>query len=137
MPTIRDLAPGDSAGSYVVDPIDPMKIRMTAALLRDPVPTHYDVDEVRRLGLGEALVNQGLRNSALLLELVYRFAEDSSRMRDFKVRMLRMIYAGDRVECSGTVASIDPTTMTAVLDIEARIDGERAMAGTAAVLLDP
>lgn len=137
MPRLGDLAPGSSIGSYVAGPIEPLQIMMTAALLRDPVPTHYDVEATKALGLGDTLVNQGFRNSALMIELVYRFAGDSSRIRDFRVRMLQMVHAGDRVECSGTVTAIDPETMTAFLDIEARIDEVPTMKGTAAVLLDP
>lgn len=139
MPSIADISPGESIGTYVTEPIDGLRIKTVAALMRDPVPTHYDRDIVKALGLGDGtkLVNQGLGDAAYLLELVHRFLDRRPCLRRYDVRILQLIFEGDQVSCSGSVASVDPVARTATLELEGRIDGERAMVAEAIVSLDP
>jgi acyl dehydratase len=139
MPSLAEISPGDSIGSYITEPIDAVRIRRVAALMRDPVPTHYDRDVVRELGLGDGtkLVNQGLGDAAYLLELVQRFLDGGPGLRRYDIRIFQLVYEGDQVSCSGTVAAVDRAVGTATLELEGRIDGERAMGGRAIVNLDP
>lgn len=137
MPSIRDVAPGDSIGSYVTEPIHPLRIKMVASLMRDPVPTHFDRDAVKALGMGDRLVNQGVLNCGYLMELLYRFVDRTWALREFEVSLSQTVHEGDQVECSGTISSVDPEGLTAAIALEAKVDGARVLAGTAVVALDP
>jgi acyl dehydratase len=139
MPSIADISAGDSIGTYVTEPIDGHRIKTVAALMRDPVPTHYDREVVKALGMGDGtkLVNQGLGDAAYLLELVHRFLDRRPSLRRYDIRILQLVFEGDQVRCSGSVASVDRVARTATLELEGRIDGERAFVGEAVVNLDP
>lgn len=108
-------------------------MRVMSDLLRDPNPIHLDRDAVRRLGLGDRLVNPGPINIGHLMEMLGR-ARGSTGMRRLTLRHLGTVREGDRLVAAGTVRSVDlvdgerRATCDVWLD---RDDGERLLAGTA------
>lgn len=136
MPRAEDLQAGQVLEPHVVDPVRAEAMKTMAAILHDPNPIHYDVDAVRALGLGERPVNQGPSNLGYLMEMVIRFAGGAHALRRIRVRMLGNVFAGDRVECTGTVAAVDAQARTAELELQATSDGRPVLSGSATIALE-
>lgn len=111
------------------------KMKTIAAIMRDPNPTHFDVETVRILGLGDRLLNQGPANAGYLMELVRRHAGGAANVRAFSVRYLGTVHEGDAVVCAGTVAAVDAEAKTATLELSASVDGTPVVAGSAVIAL--
>ena len=117
--------------------MDPARIKVASAILDDPNPIHFDVAQVRRLGLGDAVINHGPMNLGYLANVAMRFAGGAAGVRSFRGRFLGNVLAGDRVECRGVVSAVDVAAGVATLELTATV-GERAvMAGEATVSLGP
>lgn len=112
---------GDELPAFVVESVDAEKMKLMAALLRDPNPIHFDAESVRTLGLGSAPINQGPTNLSYVIEVVTRWLGDVSRLRHVEARFLGNVFAGDRVECVGRVREVDDSTGEIVMDVEARV----------------
>jgi acyl dehydratase len=125
--------PGTELPPLVVEHVDPEKMKLMAALLRDPNPIHFDADTVRALGLGDRVVNQGPSNLSYLIEMVTRWTGGVAAIRSIDVRFLGNVFAGDRVECHGTVASVDPETGEATVDVRATANGAPVIQGAIVV----
>ncbi len=130
------LQPGHELPPYVVESVSPEPMKTMAAILDDPNPIHFDADSVRALGLGDRPINQGPSNLGYLMEMLVGFAGTPERVRRVRVRFLGNVFAGERVECTGSVAAVDPAAGTAQLEVEAHADGRPVLSGTAMVDLD-
>ena len=75
----RAVVAGETLPPLVVESVDAEKMKLMAALLRDPNPIHIDAASVRALGLGDRPVNQGPTNLSYLLEMVMRWSGGSCR----------------------------------------------------------
>jgi acyl dehydratase len=124
---------GDRVEPFVVEAVDAEKMKLMAALLRDPNPIHYDVDVVRALGYGERPINQGPINMAWFMDAAIRFAGGRERLLRTQIRFLGNVFAGERFVAEGTVSAIDAQAGTAELAIECTSDGRPVLAGTATV----
>jgi acyl dehydratase len=133
--TAARLAAGTEVPRLVIESVDPEKMKLMAALLRDPNPIHFDAESARRLGMGDRPVNQGPINHAYLVNMIIRAAGGPDRLRSIAVRYLGNVLAGDRVECRGRVAEVDRAAGTATLEVEARVGDAPVLAGTAVVAL--
>ena len=117
-------------------PIEPMKTM--AMLLRDPNPIHWDVDAVRELGMGDRVINQGPTNMAYVVNMLVTWVGDPGRIRSMKVRFQDNVRGGDHVVAGGVVTEIvdDGEETIAHCDVWLDVvDGTRALAGTATVVL--
>jgi len=124
---------GTTLPAFVIDAVDPEKMKLMAALLRDPNPIHIDADSVRALGLGDRVINQGPNNLSYVLTMVSRWAGGIEALRTVQMRFLGNVFAGERVECGGTVSAIDADSGTATLDVHATADGRPVLQGTIVV----
>ena len=131
MLSIDDVQAGQVLEPLVVEKVDTEKMKTMAAILRDPNPIHYDVDVVRALGMGDAPVNQGPINLGFLLEMVSRFGGGPESVRRIKLRFLGNVFGGERVECTGTVTSVDRDAHLAELEVQAASNGRPVLGGTA------
>ena len=129
----RELAVGTPLEPFVIESVDPQRMKTMVAILRDPNPIHYDTEVTRRLGLGDRPVNQGPINLTWMVEAVARFAGGPKRLRDIEVRFLGNVFAGERFECTGRVSSIDAAAGTAEIEVTATADGRDVLSGTATV----
>ena len=135
MAALREVSPGQALEPLVIESVDPARMKTMAALLQDPNPIHYDAESVKALGYGDRPVNQGPLNMAYVLELASRFGGGPASIRRFSARFLGNVFAGDRVECSGTVSSVDAQAGTAELELQAAVDGTPVLAAVAVVRL--
>jgi acyl dehydratase len=133
---MAELSVGQALPRHVIDPVQVGPMKVVAALLDDPVPLHFNVEEVKALGMGDRLINQGPLGAAYLLEMAIRFAGDAARVRRAAVRLLGTVRAGDRIVCTGVVSEIDRTAGIATLELAAEVDSTPVLAATVAIELD-
>jgi acyl dehydratase len=127
------VAVGTTLPPFVIESVDPEKMKLMAALLRDPNPIHIDVDSVRALGLGDRVINQGPTNLSYVMTMVTRWTGDVAALRDVRMRFLGNVFGGDRVECGGTVTEVDADNGLVTLDVHATANGQPVLQGTIVV----
>jgi acyl dehydratase len=120
---------GQEIEPLVVEKIDVEKMKTMAAILHDPNPIHYDADLVRELGMGDAPVNQGPINLALLIEAVCRFGGGPDSLKRIRLRFLGNVFGGERYVCTGKVVSVDGDV--AELEVGATANDRPVLGGTA------
>ena len=130
------LQPWQALEPYVIESVSPEPMKTMAAILDDPNPIHYDTASVRALGLGERPINQGPSNLGYLMEMLVEFAGSAERLRRVRVRFLGNVFAGERVECKGSVTSVDAAAGTAELAVDASADGRPVLSGIAVIGVD-
>lgn len=129
---------GDELPRRVIESVSAEKMKTMAALLGDPNTIHWDVDDVRRLGLGDRPVNQGPNNMGYVIDMLTDWAGGPHNVRRLKVRFLGNVFAGDRLVAGGEVTAVrdDPEGRLVDCDVWLARDGaEAVLAGTATVLL--
>lgn len=128
------VAVGDRIPELVIDPVDVEKMKTMAALLQDPNPIHWDVEVVKRLGMGDRPVNQGPNNWAYIGSMLAAWAGGDEKVRNMRVRFLDNVFGGDRVVAGGEVTAVDGDRVTC--DVWLKRDGEHpVVSGTAVVVM--
>ena len=129
---------GTSIPDWTVDSVPAEKMKTMALLLRDSNPIHWDVEAVRRLGLGDRAVNQGPTNKAYVINMLIAWLGDPTRLRSINVRYRANVYAGDRVTAGGNVTAVREVNGETLADCEVWLrtdEGADAIVGTATVAL--
>jgi acyl dehydratase len=124
---------GQALPALVIEAVDAEKMKIMAALLRDPNPIHYDSAQVKALGLGDRVINQGPINMSYLLNMVTQWSGGVPTLRSAAVRFLGNVFAGDRVECTGTVTAVDDAAGLVTLSVQASVAGRTALQGSVVV----
>jgi acyl dehydratase len=125
---------GDELPPMVIE-IGAQPMKTVAALLRDPVPMHFDASVAESMGLGNKTINQGPLNASYLIEMVTRFAGGPEAVRSVDVQFLGLVVADDTLTCSGKVVEVDDAAGTASLELEAKVGDRQVLSGTAVVAL--
>jgi acyl dehydratase len=115
----------------VIESVDAEKMKLMAALLRDPNPIHFDAEQVRVLGMGDRPINQGPTNLSYLLEMVTRWSGGVPTLRNVAVRFLGNVFAGDRVVCAGRVVEVGDGSVT--LEVRATVADRPVLDGLVVV----
>jgi 3-hydroxybutyryl-CoA dehydratase len=97
--------------------VDAQRMKVFALLLGDPNPIHLDPDAVRRLGLGEAQINQGPSTMAMVYNL-FAQTHPHHRVRRLGVRLLANVFADQDVTVTAR-----PTGESGSYTVEIRTDG--------------
>lgn len=129
---------GDALPSFTVDRVDAGRMAVMAELLRDPNPIHLDPEAVRRLGLGDRVVNQGPTTMAYLQTMLVDWAGGEDRLRALTVRFRANVLAGDRVVAGGRITALRDEGGVRLADCAVWVDvdgGPRALDGTATVVV--
>jgi len=132
-----DVVAGAAIPEWRLDRVDPEKMKLFAAIARDPNPIHWDRSEVARRGLGERLVNQGPVNLGYVINMLLAWAGPES-LRRLAVRFTAPVFDGDAVVAGGRVTAVRDEGGVRYADCEVwldRSDGTRCVAGTATVAL--
>ncbi|MEE8601446.1 MaoC family dehydratase [Euzebya tangerina] len=140
--SIEGVAVGDEIPPFVVASVSAEKMKTMAAIIRDPNPIHFDVEVTRALGLGDRVVNQGPSNMAYIVNALIAWAGSAAAVRNLRCRFNGNVFAGDRVEASGTVTAVEPgldeagrqVTMISC-DVWLDRDGDLVVTGTARVVV--
>ena len=134
----RTVQVGDELPQRIIESVSAEKMKTMAALLGDPNTIHWDVDDVRRLGLGDRPVNQGPNNMGYVVDMLADWAGGPANFRRLKVRFLGNVFAEDRLVAGGKVTGVRPSPEGRLVDCEvwlARNGTEAVLAGTATVLI--
>ena len=86
-------------------PVSAERMKTMAAILQDPNPIHWDVEVVRRLGMGDRQVNQGPINMSFLVNTITGWTDDPGALASLTIRYQANVFAGDMVHCEATVES--------------------------------
>lgn len=117
--------------------VSPEKMKIFAAIARDPNPIHWDRAAVAERGLGDRLINQGPTNLGYVINMLLVWAGPAS-LRELTIRFTSNVFDGDQIVAGGVVTAIreDQDGRIAECDVWLdRGDGTRALAGTASVAL--
>lgn len=129
------VEPGTELPVWRVAHVDPEKMKLFAAIARDPSPIHWDRSENARHGLGERVVNQGPTNLGYVVNMLHAWAGPGC-VRELTVRFTANVFDRDTVTAGGVVRSVDEHDgeLRASCDVWLdRADGTRTVAGTAVV----
>ncbi|HUA72322.1 MAG TPA: MaoC family dehydratase [Solirubrobacteraceae bacterium] len=133
MTATHEFHVGQRVAPFVIESVEPDRIKTVAAILQDPTPTHLDPAVTRARGMGENLQTQGALNMTWFVEAAMRFAGGADRLVSFNVRFLDNVFAGERFECTGTVTAIDAGAARAELELMATANGRPVLGGTAVI----
>lgn len=115
------------------------KMKTAAVILQDPNPIHFDVSAVQALGLGEQTVNQGPLNMGYVMNMLAQFSGSHDRLRNFKVRFLANVYAGQRLRATGIVTALQNLSddnLQVTCSVELTVTGGApVLSGTATVVV--
>lgn len=107
-------------------------MKTMALLLRDSNPIHFDGDTVRKLEMGDRVVNQGPINLAFVMRMLGDWAGGLEHLRRIRVRYLGNVFAGDAVVAGGTVTAVDEHGAECAVWLEV-VGRGRVLEGTATV----
>ena len=141
--TISDLSVGSEFPNYDIGIVDAEKMKTMAVLIQDPNPIHWDVEFVRKIGLGDKPINQGPNNMAYVVNALVSWVGGIEKFRNLKIRFLDNVYAGDRLTVVGSITDIDDVEgdTLAICDVQlvrgeiGKRDRDVVMAGQASVIL--
>jgi acyl dehydratase len=125
---------GDSIPPFVVESVDPQRMKTMAAILRDPYPIHWDRTATAALGLGGRTVNQGPLNLGYVANMLMAWAGDAC-VRRLTVQFHARVLDGDRVEAHGVVDDVRHTAdgWQATCSVWLQRGADRILSGTAEV----
>jgi acyl dehydratase len=132
-----DVAVGTEIPEWRLAAVDAEKMKLFAAIARDPNPIHWDRREVARRGLGERLINQGPTNLGYVLNMLLAWAGPTS-LRSLTVRFTSNVLDGDAVVAGGVVTGLRDVGGERLADCDVWLDladGTRAVAGTVTVAI--
>jgi acyl dehydratase len=124
---------GQELPPFVIDPVDGEKMKLMAAILRDPNPIHFDAERVKELGMGDRQVNQGPANMSYVLDMVAGWAGGVGALRSVEMRYMGNVFAGDRLECRGRVAEVDEARGLVTVEVEASVGEQPVIRGAVVV----
>jgi acyl dehydratase len=136
MTATREFRVGQRVDPFVIESVDPGRIKTVAAILQDPTPVHLDPAVTRARGIGDSLSTQGALNMTWFVEAAVRFAGGVDRLVSFKVRFLDNVFAGERFECTGTITALDADAAQGELELAATANGRPVLGGTAVIRTD-
>ena len=86
---------------WVIESVSPEKMKIFAALARDPNPIHWDRAAVAERGLGDRLINQGPTNLGYVVNMLLAWTGPAS-LRDIAVRFTSNVFDGDVVTAAAS-----------------------------------
>ncbi|WP_037164042.1 MaoC family dehydratase [Rhodococcoides fascians] len=129
---------GQSIPGRIIESVDPEKMKLLSALMRDPNPIHFDRAAVVELGMGAKTVNQGPSNMAYVLSMLGQWAGGSDRITHYRFRFLGNVFEGDRLQASGSVTAVAERPDGLQVDCSLSLTvmgGAEVLTGTGTVLL--
>lgn len=123
---------GMSLGPLTVGPVSAEKMKIYAAILRDPNPIHWDRSELVARGLGDRLINQGPINLGYVINMLIGASAGPQAIKRLRVKFGANVRENDIVVAHGLVREVDGNLATCDIWLELP-SGERAVEGTAII----
>jgi acyl dehydratase len=136
---VVEVAVGDPVPEWRLASVSSERMKLLAAILRDPNPIHWDRGEVARRGLGDRLINQGPTNVGYVCNALLAWAGNDA-LRELTVRFTSNVFDADTVVAAGVVTALEPGDGCTLVHCDVwldRGDGTRAVEGNAAVAVIP
>jgi len=130
-------AVGQRLPEFKIDSVSPERMKLLAAILRDPNPIHWDGDEVARRGLGHRVINQGPINLGYITNMLMEWAGPSC-IRHLEARFTSNVFDGDSVVATGVVTAVREDNGERLVDCDVWLDrggGGRAVEARATVAI--
>src|SRR5207244_6377384 len=102
---LMEIAVGTQIPAWRLDRVTPERMKVFAAIARDPNPIHFDAAEAARRGLGDRLINQGPLNLGYVVNMLAAWAGPAS-LRDLAIRFTANVLAEDAVVAGGLVTAV-------------------------------
>lgn len=122
---------GDTLEPQTYGPVSAEKMKILAAILRDPNVIHIDKDLIQERGLGDKLINQGPTNLGYVTNMLESNFGPGTIAR-LTVRFGANVFEDDTVTAAGTVTEVGDVDVTCDIWLD-KPDGTRALSGTAVV----
>lgn len=132
-----NVAVGDSIPDWVMETVQPERMRTMAAILRDPNPVHWDRNAVAALGLGHRTINQGPLGLSYMINMLHAWSGPGS-IRRIVMTFPMVVLDGDCVVAKGRVTAVRDEGGERLVDCDIWLDREGTappLQGTATVLL--
>jgi acyl dehydratase len=133
-----DLTVGAALPEWSLAAVSAERMKLLAAILRDPNPIHWDASEVARRGLGERVINQGPTNLGYVTNMLMAWAGPTC-LRQLDARFTSNVFAGEAVTAGGLITAVRDENGERLVDCDVwldRGDGTRALVGSATVAVD-
>ena len=102
---------------WTMEHVDPEKMKLYAAIARDPNPIHWDRAEVAKRGMGDRLINQGPLNLAYIVNMLHAWAGPGC-IRSLNVKFTAPVHDGDTVIARGVVTAVREENGERVVECE-------------------
>jgi acyl dehydratase len=132
-----DVEVGTEIPPFTVESVSPEKMKLFAAIARDPNPIHWDRAEVAARGLGDRLINQGPTNLGYVVNMLLLWTGPAS-LRSIAARFTSNVFDADRVVAGGVVTALRDENGERLADCDVwldKADGTRCVSATATVVL--
>lgn len=129
--------PGDALPTWTVESVPLEKMKILAAILRDPNSIHWDREAVAAKGYGDKVINQGPINLCYVTNMLEAWAGVGS-LRRLVARFTANVVEGDHVTAGGTVTAVRNENGRTFVDCDVWLERRgvgRAVEGTATVEL--
>ena len=129
--------PGDALPTWTVESVPLEKMKILAAILRDPNSIHWDRVAVAAKGYGDKVINQGPINLCYVTNMLEAWAGVGS-LRRLVARFTANVVEGDHVTAGGTVTAVRNENGRTFVDCDVWLERRgvgRAVEGTATVEL--
>jgi acyl dehydratase len=136
---VSGVVAGTAIPPWRMDRVSAEKMKLYAALARDPSPIHWDPEEVARRGLGHRVINQGPTSLGYVLNMLMAWTGPAS-IRRVVARFTDTVFADDAVEAGGIVTAVRDEGPERLADCDVwldRDDGVRVVVASATVALTP
>lgn len=136
--TATSVSVGDEIPPWMMELVDPARMKTMAAILRDPYTVHWDRAGNERLGIGPRVINQGPLNVGYIANMLIAWAGPTC-VRRLTLAFGRPVLDGDRVTARGVVSSVETVDgeLLATCDVWLERADERVVTGAAVVRLQP
>lgn len=135
-----ELSVGSPIPAFTLQSVSADRMKLLAAILRDPNPIHWDRAEVAKRGLGNRVINQGPTNLGYITNMLMAWAGPDC-LRHLEARFTANVFEGDCVVAGGIVSAVRREHGEQLVDCEVWLDRRgdddpdltRAVSGTATV----
>lgn len=124
-----NLSVGTELQPHTIESVSAAKMHVMAVVLDDPNLIHLDAEVVKKLGLGDRVINQGPSNGGYIMDML-RTAFPDGTLRSFHMKFLANVHSEDRLVAGGTITAIDGNTVTCSVWLDVAGVGH-ALEGTA------
>jgi 3-hydroxybutyryl-CoA dehydratase len=128
-----DVTVGTELDPHHIASVSAEKMKTMAIVLDDPNLIHLDAEVVKKLGLGDRVINQGPSNGGYIMDML-RYAFPGAVLRSFTMKFLANVHSDDELLAGGTIDAVDGRTVTCSVWLDV-VGVGHALEGTATVVV--